>query len=405
MTGRVLVVGASHAGVQVAAALRDAGHEAPVTVVGAEPHLPYHRPPLSKAYLAGAATPDSMALRPATYYETAGIDLVRGERVTTIDRAAGVAVTGTGRELAFDRLALAPGARARRLTVPGAELPGVVYLRDLRDAEALRGRLGTTRSAVVVGGGFIGLEAAAVLAQLGVTVTVAEAGERLMARAVTPTLSDWFAGLHARHGVEVRTGTAVAAIDGAGAVESVTLDDGTTVAADLVVVGIGVEPRVELAEQLGLTVAGGIVVDARARTSDPEVVAVGDAVVLPHPLEPGASIRLESVQNATDQAVVAASTLLGGDREHTGVPWFWSDQFDVKLQMAGAPTSCDQLVPRGSVEAGSFTVLRYREGRLVGCECINAGADFVAVRRALAAGTTFAPEQASDAGVRLKTLL
>lgn len=405
MTGRVLVVGASHAGVQVAAALRGAGHEAPITIIGAEPHLPYHRPPLSKAYLEGAATPDSMALRPPEYYETKSIELVLGERVADLDPEFGLAVTTTGRELPFDRLALATGARARRLAVPGSDLAGVVYLRDLRDAEALRGRLEDTRHAVVVGGGFIGLEAAAVLTQLRVQVTVVEAGERLMPRAVTPKLSSWFNELHQHRGVDVRCGAGVVAIGGTQAVESVTLDDGATLPADLVVVGIGVEPRVELAEKLGLTVAGGIVVDTRGRTSNPSVVAVGDVAVLPHPLEPGTSIRLESVQNATDQATVAASTLLDRDREYTAVPWFWSDQFDVKLQMAGAPTGCDELVRRGSVEAGSFTLLGYRDGRLVGCECINSAADFVAVRRALAAGVTFPPDQAADPEVRLKTLL
>ncbi|NYG57179.1 3-phenylpropionate/trans-cinnamate dioxygenase ferredoxin reductase subunit [Nocardioides daedukensis] len=405
MSARILIVGASHAGVQLAAALRDGGHDGPITVVGAEPHLPYHRPPLSKAYLDGAATVASLALRPASFYEAKGIELLLGTRIEKIDAFAGVALTEDGAELHFDRLALATGSRVRRLAVPGADLAGVVYLRDLEDAEQLKQRLPGVRRAVVVGGGFIGLEAAAVLAQRGVEVSVVEAGPRLMGRATTPTLSGWFAELHQRRGVSVHLGAGVVALRGESAVDSVVLDDGAVLPADLVVVGIGVEPRVELAEQLGLAVDGGIVVDERARTSDPEIVAVGDATVMPHPLDRTSGVRLESVQNATDQAAVGAATLLGTERLHQAVPWFWSDQFDVKLQMAGAPRGHDQVVLRGSLEGDSFTLLLYRQGQLVGCECVNAAADFVAVRRALAAGVTLDPDLARDPDVRLKTLL
>ncbi|MDP9821911.1 NAD(P)/FAD-dependent oxidoreductase [Nocardioides massiliensis] len=405
MSDRVLVIGASHAGVQVAAAVRDGGHDGTITLIGAEPHLPYHRPPLSKAFLAGDGSTDGLSLRPRAFYHTKDIGLRLGERVTEVDLSAGVATTHTGARIGFDRLALATGARVRRLQVPGADLPGVVYVRALDDAIELRARLTDARRAVVVGGGFIGLEAAAGLAQRGIEVTVVEACDRLLARAVTPALSEWFARLHRERGVHVRCEASVTSIEGAGAVEAVVLDDGTRLPTDLVLVGIGVEPRTELAEQMGLRVARGIVVDDRARTSDPAVVATGDVTVLPHPVAPGTTTRLESVQNATDQSAVAASTLLGGERTYDAVPWFWSDQYDVKLQMAGAAPAYDDLVVRGSLESGSFSILAYRDGRLVGAECINAAADFVAVRRALALGVSPPAHLAADPEVRLKTLI
>lgn len=406
MSASVLVVGASHAGVQLAARLRERGHEGPITVVGEESPLPYHRPPLSKAYLAGTLTTESMALRPEAFYASRNISLLQGTRVEAVDLDQGTAATSGGATVSFDHLALTTGARVRRLEVPGADLAGVVYLRDVHDATTLREELPTVRRAVVVGGGFIGLEAAAVLRQHGVEVIVVEFADRLMARSVSPEMSTFFADVHRDRGSRVLLRTGVVALDGRqGRVEAVVLDDGTTLPADLVVVGIGVVPRTELAEQLGLKVDGGLLVDRQARTSDPRVVAAGDVTVLPHPLEPATHLRLESVQNATDQADVAASTICGQAASHDAVPWFWSDQFDLKLQMAGAASSHDDVVVRGSVREGGLTVLCYRDDRLVAGECVNAGADFVAVRRALAAGTSFPRELAANPSVRLKSLL
>jgi 3-phenylpropionate/trans-cinnamate dioxygenase ferredoxin reductase subunit len=403
---RVLVVGASHAGIQLAAALRDLGHAGALTVVGEEPHRPYHRPPLSKAYLAGAASAASLALRSDSFFAANDIGLVLGQRVAHVDLDRGEAHSTSGTRLDFDRLALATGARVRRLAVPGRELDGIVYLRDLDDADRMARLMGAARRAVVVGGGFIGLEAAAVLRERGVEVTVVEASTRLMARSVSREMSEFYVRLHRSKGTNVRLGVGVVGFDGEdGRVNRVLLEGGAVLPTDLVVVGIGVEPRTELAEQLGLAVDGGIVVDQSARTSDPRVVAVGDAAVLPHPLEPGRSVRLESVQNATDQAAVAASTLLGEPRRYDAVPWFWSDQFDLKLQMAGAAADYDEVAMRGSMERGRFTILCYREGTLVAGECVNSGADFIAVRRALAAGTTFPPNLVTDESVKLKTLL
>ncbi len=406
MNDRILVVGASHAGVQLATSLRDQGHSGAITLVGAEHRAPYHRPPLSKAYLSGAASAASLTLRSDTFFATKDIDLVLGQRISDVRLDLGEAWTTSGHHLGFDRLALATGARVRRLAVPGHDLDGVVYLRDLDDADRMARLMGEARTAVVVGGGFIGLEAAAVLHGRGIDVTVVEAGGRLMARSVSHEMSDFYARLHRSKGTTVLLGTGVTGLAGeGGSVDRVVLEDGTVLPADLVVVGIGVQPRTELAEQLGLEVDAGIVVDRSARTSDPRVVAIGDVAVLPHPLEPGRSIRLESVQNATDQAIVAAATLMDVNRTYEAVPWFWSDQFDLKLQMAGAATSHDQVVVRGSMERGTFTILAYREGRMVAGESVNAGSDFVAVRRALAAGTTFPQDLAADETIRLKSLL
>lgn len=406
MSSRVLVVGASHAGVQLAARLRDRGHQGPITLVGEEAPLPYHRPPLSKAYLAGDVTTDSMSLRPEAFYATRDITLLRSARVEEVELDSGTASTSTGATIGFDHLALTTGARVRRLEVPGADLDGVAHLRDVRDAARLRETLGTVRRAVVVGGGFIGLEAAAVLRQRGIAVHVVEFADRLMARSVSREMSAFFAGVHQERGTRVLLGTGVVALQGdGGRVREVVLDDGSTLPADLVVVGIGVVPRTELADQLGLKVDGGVLVDRQSRTSDHRVVAAGDVTMLPHPLEPGTHLRLESVQNATDQADVAAATLCGQEASHDSVPWFWSDQFDLKLQMAGAASSYDDVVVRGSAREGGLTVLCYRGDRLVAGECVNAGADFVAVRRALAAGTSFPRDLAADTAVRLKTLL
>nr|WP_255670163.1 FAD-dependent oxidoreductase [Aeromicrobium wangtongii] len=400
-----MIVGASHAGVQLAARLRERGHEGPVTLVGEESPLPYHRPPLSKAYLAGSVTAESMSLRPETFYSSKAITLVPGARVEEIDMAAGTAHCLTGQSFDFDHVALTTGARVRRLDIPGADLAGVVYLRDMQDATGLREALGPVRRAVVVGGGFIGLEAAAVLRQRGVDVTVVEAADRLMARSVSEEMSAFFAGVHRDRGSRVLLETGVVAMNGReGRVEEVVLDDDSTVPADLVVVGIGVVPRTELADRMGLAVDGGILVDRQARTSDPRVVAAGDATVLPHPLEPATFLRLESVQNATDQADIAAATICGQTAAYDSVPWFWSDQFDLKLQMAGAAIGYDEVVLRGSAP-DRLTVLCYRRGQLVAGECVNAGADFVAVRRALATGKSFPQDMAADTSIKLKSLL
>lgn len=402
----VLVVGACQAGVTLAGSLRERGHDGPIVLVGAEPHLPYQRPPLSKAYLSGAATAESLALRTQEWFNAQRIELIRGERVIGVDLEAGTASTGSGRLLRFDRLALTTGARVRRLAVPGADRPGVLYLRDLVHADALAQSLPAAARVVVVGGGFIGLEAAAVARAKGKDVTVVEFADRLIPRAVAPVMSEFYRDAHARRGTRVLLGRAVVAVEGADHVTGVTLDDGTTLPADLVLVGIGVQPRVELADQAGLVVEQGAVrVDEHARTSDARVVAAGDVALLPNPQAPDVLVRLESVQNAVDQAKTAAATLTGWLEPYRALPWFWSDQAGLKLQIAGLSQGHDAVVVRGRPNEESFAVLYLRDGHLLAVDAVNRPADYMAARRALSRGLVpLSPQRAADERVPLKEL-
>ncbi|GAB1818314.1 NAD(P)/FAD-dependent oxidoreductase [Herbidospora sp. RD11066] len=402
MTAGVLVVGASQAGVQVAVSLRDLGYDGPITLAGAELHPPYQRPPLSKAYLKDATA--ALDLRDPAFYASRRIDLLTGERITGFaDR--GVARTDRGHLLAFDRLALTVGARPRRLTVPGAGLDGVRYLRDRDDAEALRGHLASARRVVVVGGGFIGLEIAAAARSRGCEVTVLEAAPRLMGRAVDPVISAFYLRAHTRRGVSVVLDARLALIEGDSHVTGVRLADGTRLPADLVVAGVGVVPRTELASELGLLVDGGIVVDARARTSDPEVVAAGDCTVQPNPLTGAGRIRIESMPNAIAQGRAAAATLAGAPSPAADVPWFWSDQYDLKLQIAGVADGHDQVVVRGDPDGESFSALYYRDGELQAVNAVNRAADYLVVRRALTGRIPLPADLAARADVPLKELL
>ncbi|MGQ4515321.1 FAD-dependent oxidoreductase [Streptomyces sp. DW26H14] len=401
-----LIVGASQAGLQLAVSLRQLGDTGPITLVGEEPHAPYQRPPLSKEFLAGAAELDSLAFRAPAFYPDNDIDLVCGERITSL--RPGLAVTASGRELPYARLALTTGAAPRRLRVPGAELAGVCYLRDHADAAGLRGELASASRVVVVGGGFIGLEAASVARAAGLSVTVVEAAGRLLGRAVAPVVSDFYARAHARRGVRVLLSTGVTAFEPAAdgsRVAGVVLADGTVLDADLVLVGVGAVPRTELAEQLGLACEGGIVVDASARTSDPSVVAAGDCTVQPHPLTGEGRVRIESVQNAVAQAATAAATLLGRPAPAKAVPWFWSYQGDLRLQIAGLSAGHDRTVVRGSVDDEHFSVLYYQDGRLLAVDAVNRPADYMAVRKALTQGATIPAGPAADADTPLKSLI
>jgi 3-phenylpropionate/trans-cinnamate dioxygenase ferredoxin reductase subunit len=410
MPAGTLVIGASQAGLQLAVSLREAGHTEPITLVGAEPHAPYQRPPLSKAYLHGLAELEQLWLRTPEFLAGQGITLVTGERVETVHLYSGgppgTARTATGRVLDFDRLALTVGARPRRLTVPGANLDGVTYLRSADDATVLRELQSDAESVVVIGGGFIGLEAAAVARTQGKSVTVVEAADRLIGRAVAPVVSDFYRDAHLRRGVDIRLGAQVVSLGGKhNRVQAVQLSDGSRIAADLVIVGIGVEPRTELARQLDLESAGGIVVDRYARTSNPTVVAAGDCTVQPHPLTGQGRVRLESVQNAISQAKTAAATLAGLNLPNDAVPWFWSDQYDLKLQIAGLSAGHDEYVVRGDIAGDAFSVLYYRDGALLAVDAVNTPGDYMAVRKALSQGSTISAEAAADSTVALRELI
>ncbi len=418
--GATLIVGACQAGVQLASVMRELGDTEPIILVGEENHRPYQRPPLSKGWLKGELEPDDVILRTREWFQGRGIELVTGDRVVTIHRGqdgAGTASTEGGRTIAFTRLALTTGAAVRRLPIAGTDYRGVHYLRDADDAISLEAAMREpgTRRVVVIGGGFIGLETAAVARGLGKTVTVLEAAPRLVGRVVAEETSAFYLGAHRRRGTEVVLNARIARIvgddgsvaGGRGAVTGVEMEDGSVVPADLVVIGIGVVPRVELADQLGLDVDGGIVVDEACRASDGRTVAAGDCALMPNPyaLGVGGRIRLESVNNAFEQAKVAAATLLGRDAAYSSVPWFWSDQADLKLQIAGLSTGYDSVVVRGEPASEKFSILYYREGQLIAADCVNHPVEFMAVRHALGRGATVPPDAAADAGVPLKKLI
>ena len=407
MNAGVLIVGAGQAGIQLAVTLRDSGYLGAVTLVGAEPYAPYQRPPLSKAFLTGRADAAGLAFRTPDFYAQHEITLVRGERISRITADAagsGVAEAASGRTFGFTRLALTTGGRPRRLDVAGGELDGICYLRDVADALRLRERLAAAARLVVVGGGFIGLEIAAAARAQGRNVTVVEADDRLLARTVAPVTSEFYRTAHRRRGTEVRLGTVVTGFLGVdGQVAGVELSDGATLPADLVLVSVGMVADTGLAEQLGLACDRGIVVDELARTSNAAIVAAGDCTVQPQRRGPG-TVRLESVQNAVDQARTAALTVAGAPRPYRDVPWFWSDQDTLKLQIAGLSSGHDRCVVRGDPGAESFSALYYRDGRLIAAECVNRAADYMAVRRALSQGMTIPPGRAADTDLPLKTL-
>ncbi|MBB5752968.1 NAD(P)/FAD-dependent oxidoreductase [Prosthecomicrobium pneumaticum] len=404
MADGIIIIGGGHAGSQAAASLRQEGYQGPLTLVSSEPDLPYHRPPLSKAYLKNLEE-ETQVLRPEAFYATNGVRLLLAETVTAIDRAAGRVTLASGGALGFDGLVLAVGARPRVPDVPGIDLDGVFFLRTAADGRALRARLHAAREVVVVGGGFIGLEIAATARALGKAVTILEAAPRLMGRAVAPLVSEHFLALHRGWGSDVRLGTALAAVVGEEArAVAVETAEGRRIPADLVVVGVGVVPNTELAEAAGLEVGNGIAVDPFMATEDPRIVAAGDGVSFLHPML-GRHVRLESVQNAVDQAKTAAATLVGRREAFDAVPWFWSDQADVKLQMVGLAIDATRSVVRGRQESGAFSVFHYRGEVLVAVDSINRAADHMVGRRMIGAGISPAPEVVADEATDLKKLV
>lgn len=405
----VVIVGAGQAAVQVACSLRDAGHRGVITLVGDDPAPPYQRPPLSKAFLTGAVDAAALEFRAPDYWQSQGIDLVLGERVTEVVRetgGAGRVLTTSGRELRFTRLVLATGANPRRLDVPGGDADGVLVLRTLADAQQLRARLHDALDVVVVGGGFIGLEVAATAALRGARVTVLEAGPRILGRAVSEPTSRHLTEHHRSTGIEIRTGVQVTGFETDGPrVTAVETTDGT-VRADVVLVGIGADPRTELAVALGLETDGGIVVDRHALTSDGTTLAVGDCTVVTDPspwCDDDARVRLESVDHAVEQAATAVRTLIDEPVPHSAVPWFWSDQGTAKLQIVGLRRPDDRATVRPS-GPGRLVVGFHRGGRLVAAEVIGSPAEFMALRTLLGAGHPVPAAMFADSDVALRQL-
>jgi 3-phenylpropionate/trans-cinnamate dioxygenase ferredoxin reductase subunit len=394
MNSPLVIIGAGQAASQLMASLAQDGFAGEVCLVGDEPHLPYQRPPLSKKFLAGELALDRLYVKPAAFYEKAGNRLLLGQRAERIDREGRAVLLADGSRLPYSTLVLATGSRPRELPLPGA-----FYLRNIADVDAIRACLAPGKSLVVIGGGYIGLELAAVAVKLGVGVTVLEQAPRLMARGVGPVVSRFYARLHDEEGVAIHTGAVVRSLEGKRVVcEHAQYD------ADIVVVGAGAVPNVELAREAGLAVEDGIVVDAQCRTNDASIYAIGDCTSQHHDLV-GRRLRLESVHNALEQARIAAAAICGRKPPAIQVPWFWTDQFDVKMQMAGLSAGHDQAVVRGNAERGrSFAVFYLREGVLIAVDAVNRAPEFMMSRQLIAERAKIDPARLGDEGVAMKDM-
>ncbi|HSN71805.1 MAG TPA: FAD-dependent oxidoreductase [Steroidobacteraceae bacterium] len=403
MSRTFVVAGGGHAGGQAVDSLRREGFDGRLVLVAEEPALPYHRPPLSKKYLAGELARERLYLRQQAFYDQHAIELRLGTRVTAIDRERRRVRLDDGDELDYDGLMLCLGSRVRRLNVPGAALPGVHYLRNLADVDRIRAEFAPGRRLVVIGAGYIGLEAAASARTLGLDVTVLEMADRPMSRVVAPVVSRFYADRHTAAGVDLRCGTSVAEILGDARVTAVRCGDGTVVPADFVIAGVGIEPETTLAAAAGLACDDGILVDEQCRTSDPAVFAAGDCTNHPS-VRYGRRIRLESVDNALEQARTAAATMCGRDAGHAHVPWFWSDQYDIKLQIAGVSQGHDQVVVRGNPERSQFSVWYLLDGELLAVDAINRPGEFMHAKRWIAERKRPDPVQLGDPAVELKMI-
>lgn len=397
---KVLIIGAGHAGGSVAAFLRQYGHEGPIMLAGEEDAPPYQRPPLSKAWLKGEADLEALLLRPLSFYAEQNIDFRPSMIAVSVDPAAKTVVFHDGSSETYDVLVLATGSTARKLPVPGGDHPDLLELRTMKDAERLKAVLGPGKRLAVVGGGYVGLEAAASARALGAEAVVIERAPRVLARVASETLSAFFTAQHRAHGVEILTDAEVVAV----ARDGVSLADGSVVSADAVLVGVGALACDVLARSAGLTCGDGVVVDAEARTSDPAIFAIGDMTRRPIPVHGGVHHRLESVPNALEQAKQAAAAIVGRAGPTPEVPWFWSDQYDVKLQIAGLPFDADRQAVRGDPTASGFAVFHLNGDRIVCVEAVNAPPEFMAGKQLIAKGTTVDVDKLADPAVSMKAV-
>ncbi len=399
----IVVIGAGQAGATLVATLRRDGFAGKITLIGEEPVLPYERPPLSKAYLLGEMARERLYLRPAAFYADNDVEVITGLRVDTIDRGGKVVIAGD-RQFPYDKLALCTGSVPRRLPEAiGGALPGVFTVRTLADVDAMAPLMRPDARALVVGGGYIGLEAAAVASKIGMRVTLVEMADRILSRVAAPETSDYFRALHRRHGVDIREGTGLQELTGEDRVTGAVLSHGETLAADVVIVGIGISPATALAEASEIVVENGIRTDAQGRTSDPDIWAAGDCASLPYR---GRRIRLESVQNAIDQAECVARNMLGAGQDYVPYPWFWSDQYDCKLQIAGLSAGHDRIVTREGPEGSGQTAFWYYRGdTLLAVDAMNDARSYMVGKRLLEAGRSPDPAAVADPDTDLKALL
>ncbi len=402
MTHQTVIVGAGHGAGQVVASLKQKGYDGRITLIGDEAYLPYQRPPLSKKFLSGDLPAERLLFKPPAFYED--VDVRLEQRVERIDREANTVTTSAGETLEYDTLVLATGSRVRKLACDGVELEGIHYLRDISDVDAIRADMPEGARVAIVGVGYIGLEVAAVARSLGYSVTVLEMADRVMSRVVSPDVSAFFDRVHRERGVDLRLTTGLVAFRGEqGRVTGIETNSGEIVEADVVVVGIGIQPNDELARDAGLDVNDGIVVDDHCRTSDAAIYAIGDCTRHPNGVY-GDALRLESVHNALEQAKTAADNIAGGDASYSQVPWFWSDQYEFKLQIAGLSTGFDDVVLRGSPDDGSFSCVYLRDGRFIAIDCINSPKDFMQSKAVIAGLPRIPRETLADTGMSFKEI-
>jgi 3-phenylpropionate/trans-cinnamate dioxygenase ferredoxin reductase subunit len=397
----IVIIGAGQAAGQAAASLRQGKYEGSITILGNETQPPYQRPPLSKQYLSGELGMDRVMVRPEKFYVDQDITLHTGTRVESIDSSAKTVTTSSGDSYEYDKLLIATGSRPRILTIPGSDLSGIHYLRTIDDVDGIREAMQTAKKICIVGGGYIGLEVAAVAVTSGLQVTVLEMEDRILQRVTTPEMSEYYHELHAGRGVNIRVNTGVSGFQGEGHISTVLCGD-EKIDADLVIVGIGIIPNIELAEAAGLDCNNGITVDDHCRTSDPHIYAAGDCTNHPNPIM-GRRLRLESVPNAMEQARVSASNMLGADKVYASIPWFWSDQYDLKLQMVGFSADGDTSVQRGDKATNQFAVFYLKDGKVVSVDAVNSPREFMVCKQLY--GKAVDPAALSDTNVELKTLL
>jgi len=400
MTG-IVIIGAGHAAGQAAASLRQAKFAGPITIIGDEAHVPYQRPPLSKQYLAGTQLADKVYLRAEKFYADKDIQLMLDTRATQIDPSTKTINLDNGETIAYEKLLISTGSRPRKLSIEGSDLSGIHYLRTMDDVDGIRADVKPGANLVIVGGGYIGLEVAAVGIELGMNVHVLEMEERILQRVTTPEMSAYYHKLHTDRGVHIHTQTGVTGFSGNGSVEKVLCGD-ESFDADIVIVGIGIIPNIEIAEEAGIHCDNGIVVDDHCRTSDPDIYAAGDCTNHPNPLM-NKRLRLESVPNAMDQARVSTANMLGDDKVYAAIPWFWSDQYDLKLQMVGFSADGDSQVLRGDMDTHQFAIFYLKDGKVVAADAVNSPKEFMLCKQLV--GKPADAAKLADPETDLKSLL